>query len=204
MPKLKNRKRERFAMEIAAMTPLEQAYVESGFKSSPWSRYNASKLAHHPDVAARIDELRAEYSDRSGIQLEYLQNLLLPLAESNIRDLFETVPSPDGNGTIQRLRPISAMPRRVTAAISRIKLNEDGVVTDVILADKISAGSTLLRSVGGLLDRLKVSDEFEDMSLEELRKFAVEEARKLGIGAAAPGAENSPGQLMKVSECRSR
>jgi hypothetical protein len=42
-------------------------------------------------------------------------------------------------------------------------------VAEIVLADKITAGSTLLRSVGGLIDRLKISDEFEGMSTDELR-----------------------------------
>src|SRR5262245_2163412 len=91
MAKLKNRKRERFALEIAAMTPLEQAYVDAGYKSSPWAKYNASKLAHDPDVAARIEELQGEFSQRSAIKAEYIQHQLLPLVEANTKDLFENV-----------------------------------------------------------------------------------------------------------------
>jgi hypothetical protein len=79
MPKLRNRKRETFAVEVAAMTPLDRAYVLAGYADSKWACYNASKLAHIPEVARRIDELQAEFADRSGIRAEYLQRKLLPL-----------------------------------------------------------------------------------------------------------------------------
>jgi hypothetical protein len=73
MPKLASRKRETFAIEVAAMTPLASAYVAAGYRDTPWARYNASKLAHVPEVAKRIDELQAEFADRSGIRAEYIQ-----------------------------------------------------------------------------------------------------------------------------------
>src|SRR5580704_5134716 len=109
MPKLKSRKREMFATEVAAMTPLDRAYVLAGYADTPWARYNASKLAHVPEVAARIDELMTEFSDRSGIKAEYIQRKLLPLIESDPRLLFET--RDDGSGNkIDKLKAVSALP----------------------------------------------------------------------------------------------
>jgi hypothetical protein len=67
MPKLQSRKREMFAIEVASMTPLGRTYVLAGYSDTPWARYNASKLAHVPEVAARIGELMDQFSDRSGI-----------------------------------------------------------------------------------------------------------------------------------------
>jgi hypothetical protein len=62
MPKLKSRRREMFAIEVAAMAPL------------------ASSRAV-PEVAARIDELLAQFAKRSGIYAEYVQRKLLPIVE---------------------------------------------------------------------------------------------------------------------------
>src|SRR5262245_58021002 len=121
MPKLKSRKRETFAIEVAAMTPLDRAYVIAGYRDSPWARYNASKLAHVPEVAARIDELLAEGSARSGIHAEYIQRKLLPVVEANVADLFELRVNDKGAAAGHQLKPIPDMPRDLAAAISKIK-----------------------------------------------------------------------------------
>jgi hypothetical protein len=157
MPKLKNRKRETFAIEVAAMTPLDRAYVLAGYSDTPWARYNASKLAHIAEVAARIDELQMQFAERSGIYAEYIQRKLLPVIEANVADLFEPRTNATGEADGYRLKPISEMPRDLAAAISKIKCDpETGAVTDVSLYSKLEAGSTLLRSVGALKDEAVV------------------------------------------------
>jgi hypothetical protein len=51
MARLRNTRHERFAREVAALTPLGTAYREAGFGGDPrWHRYNASKLANTPTV----------------------------------------------------------------------------------------------------------------------------------------------------------
>jgi hypothetical protein len=160
MPKLASRKREVFAIEVAAMTPLDRAYVAAGYRDTPWARYNASKLAHVPEVAGRIDELQMQFSERSGIRAEYIQRQLLPLVEANPKDLFEPILDIDGKITGDKLKSISELPRSLTAAISKIKCDpESGAVVDIALASKSEAGNILLRSLGGLVDRLEVLDK---------------------------------------------
>jgi hypothetical protein len=151
-----------FANEVSAMTPLDRAYVLAGFRDSPWARYNASKLAHQPAVAARISELQAEFTERSGIRAEYLQRRLLPLVESDPRGLFEIVD--DGAGAkVERLKPITQLPSNLAAPVSKIRLDpKSGAVVGVDLADKNSAANTLLRSVGGLIDRCELDDKRVD------------------------------------------
>jgi hypothetical protein len=154
MPKLRNRKREMFAIEVAAMTPLDRAYVLAGYSDTPWARYNASKLAHMPEVAARIDDLQTEFSNRSGIKAEYLQRKLLPLVEANLQDLFEPVLDDNGKRVGSRLKNVTDLPRDLAAAISKIKCDpETGAVIEIVLGNKVEAGNVLLRSVGGLTDR---------------------------------------------------
>jgi hypothetical protein len=149
MPALKNRRRERFAVEIASMTPYDRAYVAAGFKDSPWAAYNANKLAHDPVVSARIDEMRAEFSDRSGLHAEYIQRQLLPLVEANPQDLFAVMINPADGREIEKLRGVTELPRRLAAAIQKIKFDsETGTVTEISLHNKNEAGGTLLRSVG--------------------------------------------------------
>jgi hypothetical protein len=152
MPRLRNRRRERFAIEIAAMTPLARAYTEAGFKGGPCARPNASKLCRDPQVAARINELRDEFKERAEIHAEYLQRLLLPLAEANIVDFYEK--GPDGKPC---WRAVSDLPRELASAIAAVEYDENGVVKALTFHNKISAATTLLRSVGGLVDRAEVS-----------------------------------------------
>jgi Terminase small subunit len=154
MPKLASRKRETFAIEVAAMTPLASAYVAAGYRDTPWARYNASKLAHEPEVARRIDELQAEFADRSGIRAEYIQRQLLPLVEANSKDLFLPVCDDAGKITGDKLKSISELPRSLAAAISKIRCDpETGAVVEITLAGKTEAGNVLLRSIGGIIER---------------------------------------------------
>lgn len=157
MPKLKSRKRETFAIEVAAMTPLATAYVAAGYRDTPWACYNASKLAHVPEVAARIDELMREFSDRSGIRAEYIQRKLLPIIEANAKDLFVPVLDEKGNRIGDKLRPVTELPRDLASAISKIKCDSDGAVIELTLTGKVEAGTVLLRSVGGFVDRHEIT-----------------------------------------------
>lgn len=166
MPRLQNRKRERFAIEIASMTPLERAYIEAGYKASLWSKFNASKLANTPEVRARIDELREEFRERSGLHAEYIQRKLLPLVEANARDLFDA----DG-----KVKSLGELPRDLTAAIQRIKVHhETGRVVDVSLYSKNETANVLLRSIGALVDRHEHSGpggdpiEFENLTTGQI------------------------------------
>lgn len=187
MPKLKSRKREMFAIEVAAMTPLDRAYVLAGYRDTVWARYNASKLAHVPEVANRIDELQAEFSERSGIQAEYIQRKLLPVVEANAQDLYEI--KDDGSGRmIETLRPLSDLPRDLAAAIQRVKLDpETGAVVEVVFYSKVEGSNVLLRSIGAIKeaqinninrnalnsgDRLECAIARANLSIEDQRVMA--------------------------------
>ena len=153
MPQLRNRRHECFAREIAAMAPFASAYAAAGYSGDPqWFRYNASRLANKPDVKARIEELQVEFNRSAAIHSSYIQQKLLPLIEGNVQD-FYTVDA-DGN---ERLRSISELPRALAAAVTQVKFNENGGLAEIKLADKNAVATTLLRSVGGLVDRSELS-----------------------------------------------
>lgn len=150
MPKLKSRKREMFAIEVASMTPYDRAYVLAGYTDSLWARYNAAKLAQVPEVAQRIEELLKDFAVYSGIHAAYLQRQILPLVEANLRDFYEPVLDDHGKKVGDRLKVISDLPRNLAAAITRVKYDpESGRPVEVILSNKIEAASTLLRSLPG-------------------------------------------------------
>jgi phage terminase small subunit len=125
------------------MTPLDRAYVLAGYLHRQWARPNGSRLAHQPQVAKRIQELRDEFRVSAALSVEYLQRLLLPVAEANVLDFFKTV-----NG---RLVPkhLSELKRDHTAALAAIKVEEGGTV-DLKFHNKNEAINVLLRSIGGI------------------------------------------------------
>jgi hypothetical protein len=144
MGKLRNPRRERFAVEVASMVPVDRAYLAAGFRSKPeWARPNGSKLAHEPAVAARIAELQNEFKSSAGLHVQYLQGLLLPAAEANLAD-FVSDDGPDG----PRFKKLSELTRAQAAAIQAISFGDDGAVTDVKLVPKTEAVKALMVSIG--------------------------------------------------------
>jgi hypothetical protein len=148
MGKLRNPRRERFAVEVASMVPVDRAYLVAGFRSKPeWARPNGSKLLHIPEVAARVDELRAEFAAGCALSVEYLQQLLLPCAAANVVDFFETDPRHEGRA---RLKSLESLSRDQGAAISSVKFGDDGVVSEIKFHPKGPAVDTLMRSIGAI------------------------------------------------------
>lgn len=120
------------------MTPYVSAYVAAGYTDSPWARYNASKLAHIPEVAGRIAELQAEHRARAGISLEWLQAQLIKVIEAR----------PDSD------------PKRRHEIATKIVLDADGVTRLEI--DRLDAIVTLIRSIGGFVDKQEHSHNISD------------------------------------------
>jgi len=161
--RLRNTRHERFAREVAALTPLATAYREAGFEGDPrWHPFNASKLANKPAVKARIEELRVEFERMSAIHTDYVRHTLLRTIEADPRDLYERDPG-DSTGKRFRLRSIAELPRHLSAAIAKLKIDpETGAPVEVALGNKNEAAATLLRSLpGGSVER-------HELSLEQL------------------------------------
>src|SRR5215470_561057 len=177
---LRNLKWERFAREYASGESLACAYVRAGFADTPNARFNASRLRNKPAVRARIDELMWQFAEASAIKVEYLQHQLLPLLRANGQDLFDSV---------GKLRPIGELQRDCSAAIKSIKFDKKtGTVSEIVLVDKIAAANTLLRSVGGLIDKVEVS-EVENMTQDQLFINGLEAMAQL-LGAMGLPPEN--------------
>jgi hypothetical protein len=153
--RLRNTRHERFAREVAALTPLATAYREAGFGGDPrWHPFNASKLANKPKVRARIEELRLEFERMSAINVEYVRHKLLRILDADPRELYELDPD-DPTGKRHRLRSISDLPGHLASAIARLKIDpETGEAVDIVFAGKNEAAATLLRSLpGGSIER---------------------------------------------------
>ena len=148
MARLRNPRRELFAIDVASGTPLDRAYVAAGFKGGRWARPNASKLAHQPEVGVRIGELQQQYALQGGLQAAYIQAKLLPLIEADIRQLFEK----DQNGK-PRLRNLTELPDGIAASLSSVKVDKDGEIHEFKLANKTDAARTLLQSIGAIIEQ---------------------------------------------------
>jgi Terminase small subunit len=182
---------ELFAHEVAAFTPPAKAYIAAGFSSrSVFARSNASRLLRKPEVAKRVDELRAEYCERCTLQVEYLQELLLPIVEANVLECFElasaatgktarrkrgrkdVTPVKAGNPSVLRFKALDRPRRDQGLAIAGLKLDKNGAVVDIKFHSKTEAARTLLATFG-----IKEGDESAGLALVEL-------GRRLGAALA--------------------
>jgi hypothetical protein len=81
---LKNRKREAFARDVAALVPYEEAYrnnIASPDAKPRWLKFNGAKLAQDPEVATRIQELKEQFAIAAGISVELVQARLLQIID---------------------------------------------------------------------------------------------------------------------------
>jgi hypothetical protein len=105
---------------------------------------NGCRLMRRQGVLERVDELRADFRARCGLQLEYLQSLLLPLVEVSALDFFE----PKGEGGKLRLKGLDGVHRRQGLAVSNLKLAEDGSIIEIRFHSKTEAARALMASLG--------------------------------------------------------
>jgi phage terminase small subunit len=142
MPMLTNRKHEIFAREIAAGEGLEASYIRAGYKPGYSARFNASRLRNTRLVKERVNELLDQFNQQAGVKAEYVQAKLMPLLQVNFKDLLDD----DG-----QLKPMHDLPREVTAAVKSIKYDrKTGQVAEVVLTDKVSTATCLLKSIGAI------------------------------------------------------
>ena len=178
------------------MTPVDRAYVAAGYRDTQWARSNGSRLAHLPDVAKRIDELREEFKTSAALSVEYLQRQLLPAAEANMLDFSQFE---DGK---PRLKNLADLRRHHGGAIAAVKVGDDGTI-EIKLHNKNDAVNVLLRSIGALpQDGANatvnvMNNVFGDLSFDEQQALADAIAdfrrqagrdRELVAGNADPGA----------------
>jgi hypothetical protein len=95
--KLRNRRYEKFAQEIAAGTDPRQAYVIAGYEPD---RANHNRLLRRADVSARIQELKEEReyaANAAGVAAPAVLEILKNSGIERINDFFE----PDEAGNLQ-------------------------------------------------------------------------------------------------------
>ena len=77
MPILSNTRRELFAQEIAKGRTITEAYVVAGYKDND---SNASKMANHPEIVARVTEITGKAAIRAEISVAQFTTDLQRLA----------------------------------------------------------------------------------------------------------------------------
>jgi Terminase small subunit len=202
---------ELFAHEVAAFTPPAKAYMAAGFKSRPeFARANVCRLLRKPAVAQRVNELRTEFRGDCALQLEYVQELLLPIVEANVLYCFEAAAEPpaktkrrkggrkDATPALAadpsrlRFKPLDRLRREQGLAIPGLKLGENGAVVDVKFHSKTDAARTLMATLS-----IKEGDQSAGLALVELGSR---------LGAALERAKGAPtaGKVIEHSTSLSR
>lgn len=197
MAPLRNSTHEAICREVAGGMSEHAAFaVATGRKSS-----NAARTMARPEIVARIAELRAEFNAASGISLRYLQEKLLPIATADVTRFFEA----DATGKL-KLRDVTKLPAEVRAALSELRVDEDGHVV-VKVSDKIQAINLLLKSIGGLAPQKielagKDGAPLEGSSPLEIARrlaFIFENGRRTIEGEIAPAVPASPIERAKAA-----
>lgn len=118
MPRLLNRRRERFAeLRAGGMARLE-AMQEAGYRASA---ANARRLDNSKDIRERVAELYRQHGDFVSADIARVLIEQTRIAYSNIADFWET--DKDGN---LKLKALDKLPRELTACIREIKIGKDG------------------------------------------------------------------------------
>ena len=149
MPVLANNRRELFANLLAQGFTAVDAYAKAGYKRHDG---NACTLAKHPEVEARLEEIRGELAAATGLPVG--TNAIAARAKVTAESLIDEA---------EQVRVLAMDRGQCGAANGAIK--EKGVLSGVRVARS---------EIGG-------PGEFDHMSDEELRQSIIDEARELGF-----------------------
>lgn len=169
MSVLRNRRKERFAVEWAGgKTPIE-AMVAAGYKSAP---ANARKLANCPEIKARRSELFRQHAEFLSADIARVVIEQTRIAYSNMADFWER--TAEGGW---KLKDLTTLPREVMAAIREVKIGKDGEPT-VKLHDKVAALALLQRT---LEPRPRADDDEVDVPAEQVARWEDAPAPTLSV-----------------------
>lgn len=148
MAKLKNPKHEMFCQEYMIDLNQTQAYIRAGY-SPREAESAAARLSANVKVRARINELKAERSVRTGVTADRVVRELAriafldptKLADINKAELLEDATEDD----------------RAAIASIKVKSGEDFTEREIKFADKLKALDQLGRHLGMFQDNLNLN-----------------------------------------------
>ena len=153
MAKLKNKKHETFAQEYMIDLIATQAAIRAGYSSNSAGELGY-QLLQKPSIRARIDELLAERSRRTGVNADRVVRELARVAFVNAPDVIDTLAA--------TVRDDAALDD--TAVIQSVKVktvvgdNMTSVEREIRLADKIKALELLGKHLGMYTGNTQNSD----------------------------------------------
>ena len=199
MPALQNPQHEKFAQARAEFVERIKAYQQAGFVPD---RGNANRLEKRTEVKARIAELLEEAARYTDIRRVKTLVNIDAVGDFNVIDILEPVLDSDGQDTGRlRLKDLTKLPRKPTAALGTIKLDEDGRVKEITPHDKNQANFVLLKYFGGLPEpeRTDITNIFNVLGVDDQRLLAdFIEALPGGprrVGGPAPGERQPAGEV---------
>lgn len=164
-----------------------QAMREAGYREGYIDK-NAHLLKDRPDIKKRIDEQKAKFRQRIGLEAEDVINELTILGFSNIDDYLQV----DKEGDVL-LRGFKGISRTKLAAIESIKVNETRnkddsrsyTTTQFKLHSKISAIDQLMKHLGlyeadnaQQHEKAELTDEEREEAIQYAEWRLLQEARK--------------------------
>lgn len=126
-------------------TALLMAYHAAGYAEST-NPANAYRLAHLPQVKARVQALQSEHYERVGITADLIREQLARIAMPDLGELY------DDHGCI---RHPTQMPPELLDAIQSIEMNEYQMPEKVKFEPRIQALSLLMKHMGMLQNSSK-------------------------------------------------
>lgn len=150
MAALSNVRWETFCQEWLIDLNQKQAYIRAGY-SPKNAEGGASALCAKDKVRARMDELLAERSKRTGVTQDRVVRELARLAFADITDVVDAA--------LATVKPGAT--RDDTAAIASIKVKsgEDFTEREIKLHDKNKSLETLAKHLGMLTERVVLTDD---------------------------------------------
>jgi phage terminase small subunit len=167
---LKNIRHETFCQEYMVHGNATAAYIKAGFTSrNGAAESGASLLLKNPNVAARIQELRAVKSEELGRLSSRVLRELEKIAFSRLVDALEYIePSVDLEGNevpgFYRMLPLARIPDDMKAAIVEIRVTRHGGQF-IKLHDKIGALNVIAKILGMTSDL--------NTAIATLRKYGI-------------------------------
>ena len=147
---LKNARHERFCQEYLIDLNATQAYIRCGYKTkNPNSR--ASELRAKQNISARIGELQAEVSARTGVNQERVIRELARVAFLDPTKLIDTL---DATVLVDATKDDLA-----AIASVKVKSGSDWTEREIKLADKLKALELLGKHLGMFQDNLNITGE---------------------------------------------
>lgn len=152
MAELENRKQETLCQEYLIDLNQTQAAIRAGYNPNT-ARTTSSELFAKPDIRARVDELMAERSKRTGVNQERIIRELARIAFVKAPNLIDNFGNLKDDASDDDTAAISAIRTKVTSG----KDGESSIEREVRLSEKSKALELLGKHLGMYTDKIDLN-----------------------------------------------